>query len=174
MFFIYQATTTLVTGGNRTTPAVTTATAPPTTSAPVTGDVMLPKAYEVENYALTIMSYFVPVASPTTNTASEEYFKGTVKIKFRLTVASNSVTLHVHESMNLTSVRLHERNNEANTFPVVNQQRLPYQKYQITFASTLPIGEYDLEISYNGDYGFKQGSLEGFYLSKYREDGLLK
>lgn len=96
-----------------------------------------------------------------------------MKITFRHTVASNTITLHVHESMNVTDIKLTTKAGGAGP-AVTGQKRLPYQKYEITFSSVIAIGDYVLELSYDGDYGFRRGSLAGFYLSKYQEGGQLK
>ena len=150
-----------------------TTTTGTTTPPPTLQDIQLPANYEIENYDLLLKSYFVPVAAVSANTQSEEYFRGTVKITFRHTVASNTITLHVHQTMNVTDVKLTTKAGGAAP-AVSSQRRLPYQKYEITFASSVAIGEYVLELSYNGDYGFSRGSLAGFYLSKYRENNQLK
>ena len=165
-----------VTSATRTTPATTTisTTTGTTTPPPTLEDILLPANYDVENYDLLIKSYFVPVAASGIDTENEEYFRGTVKITFKHTVASNTITLHVHETMNITSVRLLNKVAGTTASTIQSQRRLPYQKYELIFQTSIPVGDYILELSYNGDYGFKRGSLAGFYLSKYREDGQLK
>lgn len=160
----------------RTYPTITIPpTSPRTTTPPIdlTG-LRLPTDIIPINYNLDMKVYFDPVVTDPNN-KSEERFEGRVIMTIRVINSTQTITFHCDPSLKiLDSVHLTNLANNQVTNIGANQHFYDdNQFYKVQLDSPLAVGDYYLQMDYQGDFG-PSTNLVGFYKTVYSEDGVTK
>jgi len=106
---------------------------------------------------------------------TREYFEGVARIKFSLLNSTDSIKLHVDPSLIInTSISLTDSsNNLIENVPALSSNYGENQFFQVKLAKTLNPGNYTLHLEFSGNFEFSS-SLNGFYRTKYVEEGVTK
>lgn len=104
-----------------------------------------------------------------------EYFEGSVKIDFKVLSSTNQIVLHVDPSIQIKDqIGVYNQNN--NLIQNVANLTTNYKKnqfYQISLNSNLAVGNYFLTMNFYKEFG-SLSILNGFYRSRYTEEGIRK
>lgn len=104
------------------------------------------------------------------DTVNEERFTGTVKITIEVKEKTNVVYIHAHETLMIMNIELTNKNGL-----LINPKhdRFPNQLVKLDFKYWLDVGNYELKLDFENDYG-PSTNLVGFYKTKYEEDNQIK
>lgn len=127
------------------------------------------------NYNLDMKVFFDLVLEEFFN-SSQERFEGREVITIRVLNVTSRIVFHCDSSLRILedSVRLTNKATGQTTVIRPNQHYYDEnQFYKIDLDTPLALGEYDLQLDYQGDFG-SASNLVGFYKASYREEGVTK